>query len=329
MSDKPTIVFAFDPLETAESLFENDFNIVRPPKGRDFTKEELIDLLPECDALCSVFDIPVDCEMIEAGGRRLKLIANYAVGFNNIDIDYARQKGIAVSNTPKTVVTPTAELVMALLLSATRRIVELDAAMRTEKALLKISRMDYLGVDLAGKSIGIIGFGNIGQAVARRCNAFDMKVLYNKRTPLSAVEEQKQLVSYASIDDIFSVCDIISLHTPLTDATYHLVNRERLSRMKPSAILINTARGAVVDEAALVEALENRAIAGAALDVFENKDKPDPRLYGLGNVVMTPHIGTQTNDGRMAMFRELLDNLVGFFFHEGEGVAFVVDPRTK
>lgn len=326
MSQKPKLLIAFQTLKEAYSLFEENFEVTLPPEGRDYTKKELLSLLGDYDALASVFDIPIDREIIEAGGERLKIIANYAVGYNNIDLEAAKELGVAVTNTPHAVVVPTAELTIGLLLAVSRRIAELDATLRQLRTNTQMTRLDCLGIDLAGKRLGIVGFGNIGRAVARRAKAFDMELYYNKRTPLSASEERELDITYLSIDELFTSCDVVSLHTPLTKETFHLASRQRLATMKSDAILLNLARGAVVDEEALVEALKNRAIAGAGLDVFEDNDKPHPTLYELSNVVMTPHVGTQTYDARMRMARELLANLEGFFFHSGSGVSFVVKP---
>lgn len=324
--DRPRLLVAFDTIEEAYRLFEKKFEVVRPPRGRDFTKAEILSQLGEFDALASVFDIPIDREIIEAGGSRLRIISNYAVGFNNIDLECARERGIAVTNTPRSVVLPTAELAMALLLAVSRRVSELDAKMRCERENNRMTRLDNLGIDLAGKRIGIIGFGNIGRAVADRAQAFGMRVLYNKRERLSAKEEADKGLRYALVDEIFHLCDVVSLHTPLTPETYHLASRERLSSMKPNAILLNLARGPVVDEGALADILEQGKIFGAGLDVFENSDKPHPKLYQLPNVVITPHVGTQTYDARLEMAKELCNNLEGFFFQQGEGVSFVVKP---
>lgn len=323
---KPRLLIAFDTIEEAYPLFEQSFEVVRPPKGRDFTKEELLSYLGSFDALASVFDIPIDEELIDAGGSRLKIISNYAVGYNNIDLEAAKSKGIAVTNTPKSVVVPTAELTFALLLDVSRRVSELDRLLRTQKNENRITRLDRMGVDLSGKTLGIIGFGNIGREVARRAKAFDMQILYNKRTRLSAKDEQELGVTYSPIDSIFSSSDVVSLHTPLTSETIHLADRKRIFSMKPSAILLNLARGPVIDEEALVEALQKKVLFGAGLDVFEDKDCPHSALYALENVVMTPHVGTQTYDARMRMAKEVLENLEGFFFHQGKGVSFVVKP---
>lgn len=323
---RPRLLVAFDTIEEAYDLLEEHFEVVRPPKGRDFSKAELLAMLGDFDALASVFDIPIDREIIEAGGSKLKIISNYAVGYNNIDLETAQRLGIAVTNTPQSVVLPTAELTLALLLAVSRRVAELDGAMRQQQDKLHLSRIDNLGVDLAGKKMGIIGFGNIGKAVAQRAKAFGMELWYNKRNRLSIEEEKALDLHFASVDEIFSDCEVVSLHTPLTKETKHLACRKQLERMKPNAILLNLARGPVVDEEALADLLEKGAIRGAGLDVFENNDKPNPRLYSLSNVVMTPHVGTQTYDARMRMAEELCNNLTGFFFHQGKEVSFVVRP---
>ena len=322
-SKKPVVLVALDTVEELYAMLEEHFEIIRPPKGRDFTKAELIERIGSVDALCSVFDIPIDKEIIDAG-KKLRIIANYAVGFNNIDIEHARQKGIAVTNTPRAVVAPTAELALALMLAATRRVAEWDRLLRKEQSSLKPSRLDRLGVDLYGKTLGIAGFGNIGRAVAQRAQAFGMRILYYKRHRLDIAEENALGVTYMPADELFSASDIVSLHMPYNMDSHHFVDAARLALMKPNALLINTARGAVVDEDALVTALTEKRIACAALDVFEDADRPDARLYELDNVVMTPHVGTQTYDARVSMARELCNALEGYFFRNGEGVPFVV-----
>ncbi len=312
---KEKILVAFDTLEEGFEELEEKFELIRPPKGKDFTMDELKALIPDCVALCSVFDIPVPKELI-AEGKQLKLIANYAVGYNNIDLEFASQKGIAVANTPKSVVAPTAELAMALLLSLSRRVAEWDQTIRKKGRDLRPSRLDCLGLDVYGKKIAIIGFGAIGRAIATRCKAFGMEVLYNKRNRLTEEEEKALGITYLDLDEIFKVADIVSLNMPYNKDSHHLVNAKRLQEMSSHSLLINTARGSVVDENALVEALQKGEIAGAALDVFEDADRPDPRLLEMPNVVMTPHIGTQTYDARLSMIREMSDNILGFFFSD-------------
>lgn len=302
-------------LDTVDEGFERlsvGNTVIRPPKGRDFTKEEVNSLIKDCDVLCSVFDIPIDKDLMDKG-ENLKLIANYAVGYNNIDIKYAKEKGIAVTNTPKSVVIPTAELAFGLIIDCARRISELDRLMRTHKQGGGLSRLGRMGVDLYGKTIGIIGYGNIGDALAKMCNAFGMKVYYNKRNRLSPEVEKSKNIEYCdSLEKLLPICDIVSVHTPYSQETHHLMNAEMFKLMKRTAIFINTSRGAVVDEKALVEALKQGIISSAGLDVFENKDVPLQELLDMDNVVMTPHVGTQTYDARVSMVNEMVDNILGF-----------------
>lgn len=274
------------------------------PRGEKFTKEELIRILPEYDILLSIFSRPVDKEMIDAG-KKLKLISNFGVGYNNIDIRYAREKGITVCNTPQSVCTPTAELCLALMLGAARRIAELDRRIRREKEALW-GVMKNLGTGLEGKTLGIIGMGRIGQNVARKAAAFGMKILYyNRRTEVPGYER-------TDLHTLLKESDFISLHTPLNEDSNHLIGAKELALLKPSAFLINTARGAVIDENALAECLENKSIRGAALDVFEQEPRVTEKLYHLDNVILLPHVGTATIDGRIAMAEEALQNIRNF-----------------
>lgn len=275
------------------------------PENEKLSKEEIIRMLPDYDVMLAIFHAPIDKEIINAG-KNLRLISNYGVGYNNIDIAYAREKGIAVTNTPKAVNNPTAELALALMLSAARRVSECNLRLRTEKEKMW-GTMSNLGFGLENKTLGIIGMGNIGKNVARKAQAFGMNILYhNNRTE---VPEYRK----ADLDTLLKESDFISLHTPLTPETRHLIGARELALMKPTAILVNTSRGAVIDEQALAEALSNHRIAGAALDVFENEPHITEILYELDNVVLTPHIGTGTVDARIAMGREAIDNIRNFF----------------
>lgn len=275
------------------------------PKGEKMDKEEIIRLLPDYDVLLAIFSRPLDKDMIDAG-KNLKLISNYGVGYNNIDIQYAREKGIAVSNTPESVCNPTAELAMALMLSAARRIAEFDRRIRTEKESIW-GVMKNLGVGLEGKTLGIIGMGRIGKNVAKKAEAFGMNIIYYNRTSEVAGYRKTDL------DTVLKESDFISLHTPLTESSLHLIGERELRLMKKSAILINTARGAVIDEEALVRCLQNKGIKCAALDVFEREPHITEALYSLDNVILIPHVGTATIDGRIAMGKEALGNILNFF----------------
>ena len=252
------------------------------PQNEEMPREEIIRLLPEYDVLLTIFHShsPVDREIIDAG-KRLRLISNYGVGYNNIDTAYAREKGIAVTNTPRSVCNPTAELAMALMLALARRVAECDRRIRTEKESLW-GTMKNLGASLENKTLGIVGMGNIGKNVARKAEAFGMRVIYyNRRTEVSGYRR-------VPLDTLLQEADFVSLHTPLTTETRHLIGARELSLMKPTAMLINTARGAVIDETALADALRQKRIAGAALDVFENEPHVTDVLYRLDNVVLTP-----------------------------------------
>ena len=251
------------------------------PQNEEMPREEIIRLLPEYDVLLTIFHShsPVDREIIDAG-KRLRLISNYGVGYNNIDTAYAREKGIAVTNTPRSVCNPTAELAMALMLALARRVAECDRRIRTEKESLW-GTMKNLGASLENKTLGIVGMGNIGKNVARKAEAFGMRVIYyNRRTEVSGYRR-------VPLDTLLQEADFVSLHTPLTTETRHLIGARELSLMKPTAMLINTARGAVIDETALADALRQKRIAGAALDVFENEPHVTDVLYRLDNVVLS------------------------------------------
>ncbi len=305
------ILIAFDTVDEGFEELKRKHEVTFPPKGRDFSREELLDMIPEYEVLCPVFDIPVDADLIERGSQ-LRLIANYAVGYNNIDLHEAAKHGVVVCNTPHSVVEPTADLAMALLLGCTRRICEWDRLFRKEKSEIERGRLVRLGSNLYGKTIGILGFGNIGAAVARRAKAFGMKVLYNKRHRLDPLDEERLDIEYIDKDELLRRSDVVSLHTPYSGDTHHYIGQAELKLMKPTAILINTSRGAVVDEHALVAALRGGLIAAAGLDVFEFNDEPLPGLYELPNVCLTPHIGTQTYDSRVEMAEELSNNILGF-----------------
>jgi len=287
------------------------FEVVFPDK-EVFTKEEVIRLLPDFDAFLTTFQFKVDKDIIDAAAVRVKIIANYGVGYNNIDVKYAAKRGIVVTNTPDPVIEPTAELAFALMMAAARRIPECDRKLRVPDGL-KWGVLENLGQSLYGKTLGIIGLGRIGQAVARRALACGMKIVYFNRTRLATDLETSFQAQKLELVDLLKTSDVVSLHTPLTEETFHLINRERLQQMKPAAILINTARGQVVDEMALVEALKNRWIYAAALDVYENEPAITPALLEMDNVILAPHNGTATVDARNEMSRFGSQNIIRFF----------------
>ena len=289
-----------------ESKYEVTF-----PEGRDFTYEEVYEMIPEYDVLCSMFDFPVDQALIDHAPR-LQLIANYAVGYNNIDVAYAIEKGLTVANTPDPVTAPTANIALGLLLDAARRITECDRKLRTLGKNMKVGVLENLGAPVTGQTLGIIGMGRIGKALAKRANAMGMEVIYHNRHQLYIEEETKLNVTYVTKEVLLAKADFVSLNAPYTPETYHIIGEEELRRMKRSAILINTARGPLVDEHALVKALREGEIRAAGLDVFEFGDYPLPELLELDNVVLTPHIGTQTLETRVIMAKAVCDNVIGF-----------------
>ena len=305
------IILTFNTLPEFYERLSEHHTLIRPPKGRDFSQEELKMLVQDADVLCSVFDIPIGRELL-GNAPKLKLVANYAVGYNNIDLDYCREHGIAVTNLPHSVVIPTAELAMALLLSCSRRVVELNQELRKNNGRVSLGRLGMMGLDLYGKTIGIVGYGNIGAAVAERCRAFGMKILYYKRQRLSSEIEAERGLTYVDLDTLLAQSDFVSVHTPYSTETHHQIDARALSLMKKGAVLLNTARGSVIDEDALIASLRSGHLASAGLDVFEDRDIPRAGLLELPQVVMTPHVGTQTYDARVNMNRELVENVLKF-----------------
>jgi len=272
------------------------------------TPDELVAHLSDADAMLCVGS-KVDKYVLDHVGPKLKIIANWGVGYNNIDADYAAQKGIMVTNTPDVLTETTADLSWAILMAVARRVVEADAHVRAGK-FQGFAPFTMLGADVWGKTIGIVGFGRIGQAVGKRALGFGMKVLYHNRKRLAPETELALSATYADIDTLVRESDFVSLHVPLLDETRHLIDARRLSQMKPSAFLVNVSRGPVVDETALLEALVQKKIAGAALDVFEKEPAVTPGLLELPNVVLTPHIGSGSWETRTNMAHVSVKNLL-------------------
>ncbi len=264
----------------------------------------------EAEVLVSTFDVPVTRAMI-AAMPHLRLIANFGVGYNNIDLDACRERNILVTNTPQPVIEPTAELAFALMLCIARRVEEFDHQLKTDTAE-PFGVMNNLSHSLYGKTLGIVGMGRIGQSVARRAVASGMRILYHNRHRLAADIEQRYEAHYTDLDTLLKEADFVSLHLPYTPAVKHLISTRELALMKPTAYLINTARGAHIDEQALVTALQEHKIAGAALDVYENEPQITPALKAMPNVVLSPHTGTGTWEGRLAMCDNVCTNILAF-----------------
>ena len=289
------------------------FTTSLPAEG--FTRlaaHELYAPLSEADVLVSTFDQPVTREMI-ASAPHLQLVANFGVGYNNIDLDACRERGIRVTNTPQPVIEPTAELAFALMHDVARRTAEFDRKLRLGLAE-PFGVMNNLSHSLYGKTLGIIGMGRIGQALARRAVASGMTVIYHNRRPLA--DETMSLLGYearyVSTEELLQTADFVSLNLPYTPEVKHLIGADELRMMKSTAYLINTARGAHVDEEALVHALKTGVIAGAAMDVYEHEPQIHPELFTLDNVVLSPHTGTGTWEGRIAMCENVCDNILAW-----------------
>jgi lactate dehydrogenase-like 2-hydroxyacid dehydrogenase len=292
------------------SLYDTTLNESDVPLSADALKAAM----REYDALCPTVTDCIDAAVLGVDGRRVRLIGNFGVGFNHIDVAAARQHGIQVSNTPDVLTESTAELAILLLLMATRRAGEGERELR-EGRWTGWRPTHLMGQGLAGKQLGLVGFGRIAQATARKAHAaFGMRIAYHGRRRAAPAAEQETGARYMdSLDQLLATSDAISLHCPGGAETFHLIDAARLARMKPTAVLINTARGPVVDEAALVEALTQQRIAAAGLDVYEEEPRMHPGLLGLENAVLLPHLGSATEETRTAMGMRVAENLQAFF----------------
>ncbi|WP_066628436.1 NAD(P)-dependent oxidoreductase [Labilibacter marinus] len=297
-----------------------DYEVIFP-KGDKISEEEINEHIGNTDAIVSVFGHALSKEVIDRAPQ-LKIIANFGVGYDNVDINYASEKGIVVTNTPNPVTEPTAELAMGLMIAAARKIGSLNNKLRTAEGV-SVGVMKNLSTTLTGKTLGIIGMGAIGQALARRALAFNMKIIYHNRRPLSSEIETQYQASKIPFKDLLKTADVVSLNTPLTAETKHLISHDELELMKSSAFIINTARGNVINENDLISALKASKIAGAGLDVYENEPHIPEALLALDNVVATPHVGTATMETREEMSMQVSDNIKKFF--AGELVECVVN----
>lgn len=284
------------------------FQVEHNEEDRPWAPDELGQRLRGKSAvLTTVMDKIDDAVMAQA--PELKVISNIAVGYNNVDVAAATRRGIRVTNTPGVLDDTTADLTWSLLMAAARRIAEGDAHVRAGDWKVAFGVQHFLGYDIHHATLGIIGMGRIGQAVARRALGFDMRVLYHNRTRLPAAEEKQLNAQWVERDRLLAESDFVVVMTPYSPATHHLVGAAEIARMKPTAILVNSARGGVVDDAALVAALHEKRIAGAGLDVFEGEPKINPGYLDLRNIVMTPHIGSASRATRLKMCRLAVTNL--------------------
>ncbi len=293
---QPTIVVTAQFPPVIREILGGLCDLVEHPTEAARTEEDMITLLSEADGAITLLSDPITRSVLESN-RDLKIVANFAVGYNNIDIAAARELGVRVTNTPGVLTEATADLTMALLLATTRRLVEGDREVRST-GRCEWGPLKLLGISLQNKRLGVLGMGRIGSAVATRATAFGMEVHGIRRGD--------------ELEEIIATCDMISVHVPLTGETENLIDAKFLAMMKPGSYLINTARGAIVDEGALCDALERGHLAGAGLDVYQDEPRVNPRLLALPNVVVLPHIGSATHEARAAMARIAAEEVARF-----------------
>lgn len=298
--------------EAVETRLSELFNVTLRDDDRPMSRAELVEAMQTADVLVPTITDQIDGGLLGQAGDQLKLIANFGAGFDHIDVATARQRGILVSNTPGVVTEDTADMVMALMLGVTRRMQEGLNVMQ-DGSWEGWSPTAFLGGRLGGRRLGILGMGRIGQAVARRAAAFGMQIHYHNRRRLRPeIEDSLQATYWDSIDQMVARMDVVSVNCPSTPSTYHLLNARRLKLMKPTAVLINTSRGEVVDENALSRMLKASELAGAGLDVYEHGLQGNPDLRNLPNVVMLPHMGSATEEGRIEMGEKVIINVKTF-----------------
>ncbi|MBA3346042.1 MAG: D-glycerate dehydrogenase [Gemmatimonadales bacterium] len=314
MSARPVVVVTRRLPEPVESELARNFDARLNRDDRPLGPDGLREALRSADALlCTVTD-KLTADVLDAEPRRARLLANFGVGFNNIDVEAARERGLSVSNTPDVLTDATADLALTLLLMVARRAGEGERHLRAG-AWTGWRPTHMLGTQVSGKTLGLVGMGRIARAVARRAHhGFGMRVIFHDPyPPAPEVAAELGVEPREELEQVLREADFISLHCPATPETRHLMNRERLALLRPGAYLINTARGDVVDEAALVEALRAKRLAGAALDVFEREPQVTPALCTMENVVLLPHLGSATQETRVAMGMRAVDNVRLFF----------------
>ncbi len=294
--------------EKAISFLENHCSVEVNPEDRPLKKEELRAKVKDMNGVLTMLNDVVDAELLDAAGPKCRIFANYAVGYNNIDIPAATQRGVFISNTPDVLIDATADMAWALMLAAGRRVAEGDRLIRWS-GFVGWSPLYMLGVEVTGKTIGIVGAGRIGQACGHRARGFRMKIIYTANSPKPDFEKETG-ASHVDIDTLLRESDFVSIHVPLTPETHHLIGPREFGIMKKTSILVNTSRGPVVDEKALAEALRTGRIGGAGLDVYEREPEVEKALLGLDNAVLSPHLGSATLETRENMGLMAAGNIV-------------------
>ena len=298
--------------EPVETRLKELFDVTLRDHDTPMSRAELVDAVKTCDVLVPTITDKIDAGILGQAGDNLKLIANFGAGIDHIDVETARQRGILVSNTPDVVTEDTADMAMALLMAVVRKIPQGLQAMQSGE-WTGWSPTAYLGGRLGGRRLGILGMGRIGQAVARRASAFGMQIHYHNRRRLRPeIEDTLDATYWESLDQMVARMDILSINCPHTPSTFHLMNARRLRLLKPSAVIVNTSRGEVIDENALTRMLRANELAGAGLDVYEHGTDINPRLRELENVVLLPHMGSATLEGRVEMGEKVIINIKTF-----------------
>ena len=311
-SSRPRVIVTRKLPDAIETRMAELFDVRLNLTDTALTRDELKAAMAEADVLVPTVTDAIDADVLSAAGEKLKLVANFGAGVDHIDLAAADAAGLTVTNTPGVLTEDTADLAMALILAVPRRLFESEKVLRD-------GNWDgwcptfMMGHRLGGKRLGIIGMGRIGQAVAHRAKAFGIAVHYHNRSRLpESVESELEATYWDDLDTMLSRMDVVSVNCPLTKDTHHLLNRDRLKRLQPHAVVVNTARGEVIDESALAEFIEMGRIAGAGLDVFENEPTINPKLLELDNVVLIPHMGSATVESRTAMGEKVLINIRAF-----------------
>ena len=300
MSERSNVLVTRPIMEGATSVLRERCDVTIHENEFGIPREELLQVVEGRDAIITMLTEQVDAELLQAAGPQLKIVANHAVGFDNIDVAACTAAGVLATNTPDVLTETTADTAFALLMTAARRVGEGERFLRARKPWIWGPLM-MLGQDVHHKTIGIVGFGRIGQAVARRAKGFGMRVIYCDAFPLPADVEAETGAERREMDELLAEADFVSIHTNLTPETRHLFGADAFAKMKPTAVLVNSSRGPVVDEAALADALASGQIFAAGLDVFEREPEVEERLLSLENVVVIPHLGSATVDTRDAM----------------------------
>lgn len=322
---KPSILVTRLLPEKGMEMLRKRYSIAVNPDDRVMTRDEILRDIKDKDGLLCLLTDSIDGEIMDCSSK-LRIISNYAVGYNNIDVAAASDRGIMVTNTPGVLTDTTADFAFALLMAIARRLPESERLARAGK--FKGWGPTFMqGDDVHGKTLGIVGMGRIGKVMARRASGFDMTVIYNSTHRLPAEEEAQLKAGFVSFDELLRRSDFVSIHVPLSEKTHHLFGEKELSTMKKGSYLINTSRGPVIDEKAIVKALERGTLKGAALDVYEHEPAIEPGLLNLENVILAPHVASATIETRSRMAVMAAENLIAAF--EGRVPEYLVNPEAS